>query len=91
MRTGEVRALVFGEAAVVASFGGCAGLLIGTGMAVLFVHVLRPLFILEPALRVQVGDIVSIVALAAAATLASGLAATGLLRRAKPTESLREA
>ena len=91
MRTGDVRALVFGEAAVVASFGGCAGLLIGTGMAVTFVHMLRPLFILEPALGVQVGDIVSIVALAAAATLSSGLAATGLLRRAKPTESLREA
>ena len=91
MRVGEVRALVMGEAAVVASFGSCAGLLIGTGMAVLLLGVLRPLFILEPALRLPAGDIAVVAALTCVATLASALAGTALLRRRKPSEVLREA
>lgn len=91
MRVGEVRALVMGEAAVVASFGSCAGLLIGTGMAVLLLGVLRPLFVLEPALRLPAGDIAVVAALTCVATLASALAGTALLRRRKPSEVLREA
>ncbi|MDA0160447.1 ABC transporter permease [Solirubrobacter ginsenosidimutans] len=91
MRTGEVRALVLGEAAVVVGLGMVAGLLVGAGMAVLLVGVLRPLFILDPTLGFPMTDIVTLAALAGAATLASALAATALLRRLKPTELLREA
>ena len=66
MRSGELRALVLGEAAVVAGFGLVAGLLVGTGMAALFVHVLRPLFILDPRLALPRADIVLLAALAGA-------------------------
>ena len=91
MQTGELRALVLGEAAVVAIFGLVAGLLVGTGMAALLVHVLRPLFILNPSLAFPARDIVLLAVLAGAATLASALAATAMLRRLKPAELLREA
>jgi putative ABC transport system permease protein len=91
MRTGELRWLVLGEAAVVAGFGLAGGLLVGTGMAVLFADALRPLFILDPRVRVPAGDILGVAALAIAATLASALVGTALLRRLKPTELLREA
>ncbi|HEX5926471.1 MAG TPA: FtsX-like permease family protein [Baekduia sp.] len=91
MRTGEVRSLVLGEAAVVAISGLAAGLLLGTGMAALLVHVLRPLFILRPSLALPGRDIVLLAVLAGAATLVSALAATAMLRRLKPAELLREA
>ena len=90
MRVGELRTLVLGEAAVVAGLGMVAGLLVGTGMAVLLVWVLRPLFILDPRLALPAGDIARLVVLAGAATVASALAATALLRRLKPAELLRE-
>jgi putative ABC transport system permease protein len=90
MRAGEVRALVLGEATVVAGLGIVAGLLVGAGMAALFVSVLRPLFILDPTLIFLGGDILLPAALAGASTLASAFAATALLRRLKPTELLRE-
>jgi putative ABC transport system permease protein len=91
MRSGELRALVLGEAAVVAVAGVVAGLAVGVGMAALLVRVLRPLFVLDPALTVPAGDIVLQAVLAGAATLASALAATALLRRMRPAELLREA
>jgi putative ABC transport system permease protein len=91
MRSGELRALVLGEAAVVAVAGVVAGLAVGVGMAALLVRVLRPLFVLDPALTVPAGDIVLQAVLASAATLASALAATALLRRMRPAELLREA
>jgi putative ABC transport system permease protein len=91
MRTAELRALVLGEAALVASCGLACGLLVGTGMAALLVHVLRALFILHPRLTFPAGDIAVLAVLAGGATLASALAATALLRRLKPMELLREA
>jgi putative ABC transport system permease protein len=90
MRIAELRALVLGEAAVVASCGLACGLLVGTGMAALLVHVLRGLFVLHPRLTVSAGDVALLAALAGGATLASALAATTLLRRLRPMELLRE-
>jgi len=90
MRIGEVRALVLGEAAVVAISGLAAGLLLGVGMGALLVHVLRPLFILHPSLALPGRDIVLLAVLAGAATLMFALGATAMLRRLKPAELLRE-
>jgi putative ABC transport system permease protein len=91
MRIGELRALVLGEAAVVAACGLASGLLVGAGMAALLVRALRPLFILHPGLTLPAGDVALLAGLAGAGTLASALAATALLRRCRPTELLREA
>lgn len=90
MQTREIQALVLGEVTPVAAFGLATGMLVGTGMAALFVHVLRPLFILDPGLSLSVGDIVSLVGLTVAASFASAFIATAMLRRLKPTELLRE-
>jgi putative ABC transport system permease protein len=90
MRSGELRALVLGEAAVVALAGVAAGLAVGVGVAALLVRILRPLFVLDPTLTIPGGEIVLRAALAGAATLASALAAAALLRRLKPAELLRE-
>jgi putative ABC transport system permease protein len=91
MRTGELRALVLGEATVVAAGGVLAGLAVGVGMAALLVRVLRPLFVLDPSMPFPAADIALPAALACAAALASALAATAALRRLKPAELLREA
>lgn len=90
LRMHELHALVLGEAALVAICGLAAGLLVGSGVALLLVHVLRALFILEPAVTFPVGRIVMLAAQVLAATLVSGLAATEILRRLRPTEILRE-
>jgi putative ABC transport system permease protein len=91
MRAGEIRALVLGEAALVALCGLVAGLLVGVGIGSLLVHVLRPLFILRPQFTVPLGDLALLTSLALAATVASSLVAAAILRRLKPTEMLREA
>ncbi|MDX6678049.1 MAG: hypothetical protein QOE31_2101, partial [Solirubrobacteraceae bacterium] len=90
MLSGELRALVLGEAAVVALCGVVAGLLIGTGMAALLVHVLRGLFILPPRLVLPALDVAVLAGLAGLATLASALVATAMLRRLRPAELLAE-
>jgi putative ABC transport system permease protein len=90
MRTGEIRALVLGEAALVAACGLVAGLLVGVGIGSLLVHVLRPLFILRPEFTVPLGDLALLAALVLAATVVSSLVAAAMLRRLKPTEMLRE-
>lgn len=90
MRTGELRAVVLGEATLVALGGLLGGVLVGTGMASLLVHVLRPLFVLDPSLTFAAGEIATLAALAMAATLVSALIATAMLRRLRPTELLRE-
>jgi putative ABC transport system permease protein len=91
MRARELRALVLGEAALVAVCGLVAGLLVGVGIGSLLVHVLRPLFILRPEFTIPAGDLALLAGLALAATVISSLAATAILRRLKPTELLREA
>jgi hypothetical protein len=54
------------------------------------VHVLRPLFILDPGVTVGTGDLARLAGLAIGATLVSAFVATDLLRRLRPTELLRE-
>ena len=90
MRAGEIRALVLGEAALVAICGLLAGLLVGVGIGSLLVHVLRPLFVLPPGFTVPAGDLALLAGLALAAAVFSSLIATAILRRLKPTELLRE-
>jgi putative ABC transport system permease protein len=91
MQSRELRALVLGEAALVAVCGLAAGIVVGTGTAFLLVHVLRPLFILRPTVTFPAGDIATMTGLALAATFASAVVATSILQRLRPTELLREA
>jgi hypothetical protein len=91
MRAGEIRGLVLVEAGLVAICGVAAGLVVGAGMAYLLVHILRPLFILDPRLTFPVGRVAALAGLALAATVVSALTATAMLRRLRPTELLREA
>ncbi len=90
LRIRELHALVLAEAAVVVVCGLVAGLLVGAGVAFLLVHILRALFILDPGVTVPSGRLAMLAALVLAAALVSGLAATEILRRLKPTEILRE-
>jgi putative ABC transport system permease protein len=91
MRTRELHVLVLAEAALVAVSGLVVGMLVGAAMAFLLIHVLRPLFILDPEITFAAGRIVVLAGLAAAATIASAVTAVAILRRLKPTELLREA
>ncbi len=90
MRGREIQTLVLAESALV-TVGACiAGLLVGTGMAALLVHVLRPLFILAPGMALPVARLAAVVGLAVGAALLSAVAASEVLRRLLPTELLRE-
>jgi putative ABC transport system permease protein len=90
LRTRELQALVLAEAALVAVCGLAAGLSVGSGIAFLMVHVLRALFILDPSVAFPIGRITMLAALVLGATLVSGLTATEIICRLKPTEILRE-
>jgi putative ABC transport system permease protein len=90
MHIRQLRVLVLGEAGVVAVSGTIVGLSVGTGMAFFFVHILRPLFILDPDLTFAVARVARLSAVAMAATLVSALVATAILRRLNPSELLRE-
>ncbi len=87
----ELQGLVLGEAVLVAACGLAAGTLVGWFSAALLVHVLRPLFILDPTLTYPVPEILGLLGLVMLATLASALIATAILNRLKPAELLREA
>ncbi len=86
----RLRALVLGEAGIVAICGLAAGLVVGTVMAHLLVHILRPLFILEPGVTFATRRVALLAILPMVATLAAALAATAMLRRMRPTELLRD-
>ena len=90
MLGGDLRALVLGEALLVGVCGLAAGIVVGAGVGYLMVHILRPLFILDPGTVLPVGRVAALAGIAIAATLGSALAATALLRRLNPTELLRE-
>jgi putative ABC transport system permease protein len=90
MQSRELQALVLGEAALVAICGLAAGVVVGIGMGYLLVHILRPLFILDPSVTFPAGDMATLAILVLAATLASALTAIAMLRRLRPTEVLRE-
>ena len=90
MRAGEIRALVVGETLLVTVAASLAGLSVGTGMAALLVHVLRPLFILDPGMTVPAGGMTVLVVSALAAALVAAIAGSEVLRRLRATELLRE-
>ncbi|HEY8093757.1 MAG TPA: FtsX-like permease family protein, partial [Acidimicrobiales bacterium] len=86
----QVGLLVLGEAGLVATGGLLAGVVVGVSMAYVFVHILRPLFVLEPRMTVDGTGLALLLALPAVATAVSALAAATMLRRMRPTELLRE-
>ena len=88
--SGRILVLVLGEALVVALSGLGIGLMVGTGMARVFVRVLRPLFILDPPGGAATGRLVQVGAVLLASTLAWALSAMVALHRLRPTAILRE-
>ncbi len=86
----ELHVLVLAEAAVVAICGLASGLVVGSGIGFLIVHILRALFVLDPVVIFPLGHIAVLAGLVLATTGVSGLAATEVLRRLAPTEILRE-
>ena len=86
----RVRRLVLAEAGVVTLGGLVVGAVVGLAMAQLFVHVLRPLFVLDPRVTVASGRLLLLLALPVLAAVVCALAATIMLGRMRPTELLRE-
>jgi len=85
-----LQALVLGETAFAAFVGLAVGTVVGTGMGLLLVGVLKPLFILAPAVTVPVTRGTLLFALVAGATLAASAGALAILGRLSPAEVLRE-
>ena len=90
LAAGRLRRLVLAEAGVVALGGLVVGAVVGLAMAQLFVHVLRPLFVLDPRVTVASGRLLLLLALPVLAAVVCALAATVMLGRMRPTELLRE-
>jgi putative ABC transport system permease protein len=87
----QLRALVAGEAAIVASFSLVIGGLVGAAMALMFVQVLKPLFTIQPTgLAVPVGELVLLATLVLGGVGLSTLISGRILRRLNPAELLRE-
>lgn len=86
----DVRGLVLGEAGLVSVCGVIAGVVVAAGMIHLFVHILRPLFVLDPGVVLWSSRGLFLVALPLVAAALSALGATALLRRIRPAELLRE-
>lgn len=85
-----MQSLVLGEAAFVGISGLIAGTLVGAGLGLLLVHILKPLFILPPIATWPLAGATLLAGLVVAATLLSTLAALTILRRLSPSEVLRE-
>jgi putative ABC transport system permease protein len=91
IRMRQLRALIVGEAALVAIFGLIIGVLVGTGMAYLFVQILRPLYTLPPnRLSFPLDQMAILAGLVLGGMVASALIASIILRRLRPMEILRE-
>ena len=90
MPSRSLQALILGETAFVALSGLLAGVLVGGGMGLLLVHILQPLFILDPVPVLPLRDGAVLAGLLVAATVASTLAALTILKRLSPSEVLRE-
>jgi putative ABC transport system permease protein len=85
-----IRALISAEAATVAVGGSICGVIVGLVMAVYFVNVLRPIFVLAPPFEVAASPIVAMVGSVLAATAVTSVAATSLVNRLRATELLRD-
>lgn len=91
IRMRQLQAIIVGESALVAFFGLLVGVLVGTVMAYMFVQILRPLFTLPPErLTFPLNQMGTLGVLVIGGTLIFALAASGILRRLKPVELLRE-
>ena len=85
-----VGGLIVAEASTVALGGTLAGLIVGAAMGSFFVAVLRPLFVLDPAITLPLIAASTPVALVAVATVVASVAAARLVNRLEPTELLRD-
>jgi len=90
MHAGEIRSLLVVEAGGVVTFGCMVGLLVGSGMALILVNVLRPLFVLRPPIVLPAAGIATLAMLVLGGSLIASLAATRLVNRLRPTELLRD-
>lgn len=91
IRMRQLQALIVGEAALVAICGLVIGGLVGFGMAYMFVQVLRPVFTLPPnRLTLPAAELGLLAGLVLGGMAVSALIASGMLRRLKPMELLRE-
>ena len=91
MGLSQLRALVVGEAAIVAVFSLVIGGIVGAAMALMFVQVLRPLFTIQPTgLTVPFGELLLLTTLVLGGVGLSTVASAGILRRLNPAELLRE-
>jgi putative ABC transport system permease protein len=85
-----IRGLIGAEAGT-ATLAGCAiGAPVGLIMAVYFINVLRPLFVLDPAYHLNLGSIAVIVVSVLGAALIAALAASALVNRLNAMELLRD-
>jgi putative ABC transport system permease protein len=91
VRTAQIRSLILLETVIVVIAGLMVGAIVGAATAYFLVHILRPLFILDPSLHMAGAGVARVATVTLAATLASALAATALVRRLKPSELLRDA
>ncbi|HXM52807.1 MAG TPA: ABC transporter permease, partial [Candidatus Binatus sp.] len=91
MPMSQVRTLLLGEAGTVAGLSLVVGSLVGVGMAILFVQILRPLFTIPPtSLAVPAAQLGLLGAAVVGATAAAALVAGSTLRRLSLVELLRE-
>ena len=64
--------------------------IVGIVMAVYFVNVLRPVFVLAPPFHIDPGSILAVVGSILAATAVTSVAASSLVNRLRATELLRD-
>jgi putative ABC transport system permease protein len=91
IRIGQLWALVFGEAAIVAIVSLVIGSIAGVVMAVMFVQILAPLFTIQPSMLTVPGAQLVVLATLVLGGMAISVAlAARSLRRINPVELLRE-
>jgi ABC-type antimicrobial peptide transport system permease subunit len=91
IRMGQLWALVFGEAAIVAVVSLVIGAVAGVVMAVMFVQILAPLFTIQPSSLTVPGAQLALLATLVLGGMAISVSlAARSLRRLNPVELLRE-
>jgi hypothetical protein len=90
MSPGAIRRLITAEAATVAVGGSVGGVIVGAVMALYFVGVLRPLFVVAPPFVLATRSVALIVGSVLLATAVTSVAATSLVNRLRATELLRD-
>ena len=86
----RIRLLILFEASFVAIAGTLAGIVVGLVMGAYFVAVLRPLFVLRPAVSIPAGGLAQPAVLILVATVVATVAASSMVNRLEPTELLRD-